>query len=385
MVSPMTTYDAPDPLNTFRDSGISVVDPVTLRLIPDSRPEARRLRSLAGTVPAALARLGSVEQWREGTVASLDLSALEWANPSHPEEFISYRGEIRYSCRVEDSRVQLIDGRPLAALPMVTPGGTPVTLWMHEITEEPARDLCAYELIRWARDLLDQWESPRVTDVSVPVQGFTGGVEIFGLGEPVRQEITVLLRPATPGATWSPPVDTVTLGGSGPVLGWFTEEGADLPCGVFITGSGQWERPGDEPQPGRGDHDRDLYARHHDVAEVRAAAEWVTTGDCAEWLWATTSHEIPDVVWDGVMAAHYLAGPDFGYPDTIGQIIDEPVGEASWRDLATWFTWQSRGEKWSMGHLRSEVGSGRLPALFARFLELWDASATSNAGTSAHG
>lgn len=179
---------------------------------------------------------------------------------------------------MEDSRVQLIDGRPLAALPMVTPGGTPVTLWMHEITEEPARDLCAYELIRWARDLLDQWESPRVTDVSVPVQGFTGGVEIFGLGEPVRQEITVLLRPATPGATWSPPVDTVTLGGSGPVLGWFTEEGAGLPCGVFITGSGQWERPGDEPQPGRGDHDRDLYARHHDVAEVRAAAEWVTTG-----------------------------------------------------------------------------------------------------------
>lgn len=381
----MTSFNAPDPWNSMMQSSVPAVDPVTLRRATELCPNSSRPIALAGQVSPVLARMGVVREHEGHVDALLDLTSLEWPLTARPGEMHSYLGEIRHACQFRDIPVTYVDGHVLVALPMRAPGGEEVTLWMYELDDDPGLQIDLFALVHRARELRRRWDPSRCrrAEVAIPVLGFIAAGEMYGLGVPTFQEISVRLQPDGEDASWATPSAEVIVGARGPVLGWFTGKRADLPAAVFVTRGDQWERPGDRPHIERqqGNHWLSCSAPYG-PEQVRTALDRVEDGQAEEWFREHAAYDVPDVIWEGVMAAKQLTGPDFHYTGNIRPIIDRPIGEATWRDLATWFTWQSRGEYFGYGHILSELENGRLPALFARFLRVWEESTTSPSRTS---
>jgi len=367
------TYDAPNPVSY----AWSAVDPVSLRLALDEFLDTRLPRDLGGSVPSALARLAHVEKRPECIRTTLDLTRLGLEVPVTHGETQGHDSGLRWAFESPSLPVMRVDGRPVTRIPMSTPTGDPVHLWVHEREEERDSPTDFFELTAVAREVMAVWEDSRTetTAVSVPVQQFVATGEVFGLPVPVVQELRVLLRPEGFAATWGSEIeDPVMFGTEGPLLMWFSEPGAELPAAVFLSEGSQWLRPGEDVDLTSHRADPVLYGARGDVSQVRALAEWMAAGRHLAWFRENPDEfNAPEIVWDGVLAAVRLAGPDFRYPEHIKPIYDQPIGEATWRDMSTWFTWQSRGDRFGYGHLTSELRSGRLGELVERFLELWDA------------
>ncbi|WP_156119474.1 hypothetical protein [Corynebacterium humireducens] len=374
------TYDAPNPVSY----AWSAVDPVSLRLAVDEFLDTRLPRVLGGSVPSALARLVHVEKRAEYLRTTLDLTRLGWEVPVTHGAMEGDDSELRWTFESPSLPVMRVDGRRVTRIPMSTPNGDPVHLWVHEQEAEreevgdPRADF--FELTAAAREIMAVWEVSRTetTAVSVPVQQFVVTDEVFGLPVPVVQELRILLRPEGFAATWGSQIpDPVMFGTEGPLLMWFSEPGAELPAALLLSHSSQWLRPGEDVDLTSHRADPVLYGARGDISQVRALAEWIAAGRHLAWFRENPDEfNAPEIVWDGVLAGVRLAGPDFRYLDHIKPIYDQPIGEATWRDMSTWFTWQSRGDRFGYGHLTSELCSGRLGELVERFLELWDAPTT---------
>ena len=77
-----------------------------------------------------------------------------------------------------------------------------------------------------------------------------------------------------------------------------------------------------------------------------------------------------DRVFAGLEARRELAGTDFDYLEHIEGIEQQPISRASVEDLATWFTWLVRGERFCDGHIARNLESGRVRELLTRLLEV---------------
>lgn len=64
----------------------------------------------------------------------------------------------------------------------------------------------------------------------------------------------------------------------------------------------------------------------------------------------------------GVLAAARLLGDDQDYLVNIRELRERPVEGCTRRELATWFTYFARGERFSDGFLAGEIEAGRLLA-----------------------
>lgn len=85
------------------------------------------------------------------------------------------------------------------------------------------------------------------------------------------------------------------------------------------------------------------------------------------WPWV----EYDPRVQAGLQAATELAGgADRDYLDHIEDVHLQPVLDRSRRQLATWFTWTSRGERFVTGHIAETIASGELEQSLLRLLAL---------------
>ncbi|MFJ6417101.1 DUF6508 domain-containing protein [Paeniglutamicibacter sp. NPDC091659] len=75
-------------------------------------------------------------------------------------------------------------------------------------------------------------------------------------------------------------------------------------------------------------------------------------------------------VFAGLEAGQELAGTDYDYLAHIERIQQQPIARATLEELATWFTWLLRGERFCDGHVAQNLESGRVRALVTRLLEL---------------
>jgi hypothetical protein len=78
----------------------------------------------------------------------------------------------------------------------------------------------------------------------------------------------------------------------------------------------------------------------------------------------------PQPVMVALMAALEVTGHDFAYLEHIEAVRRTPIASASSSDLATWFTYLFRGERFSDGHIEGFIRSGQLQAMLERLLEL---------------
>jgi hypothetical protein len=89
----------------------------------------------------------------------------------------------------------------------------------------------------------------------------------------------------------------------------------------------------------------------------------------------------PQPVMVALMAALEVTGADYAYLEHIEAVRQIPIDSASSSELATWFTYLFRGERFSDGHIESFIRSGELQAMLERLLDLSAAAGT--AGSSA--
>ncbi len=75
-------------------------------------------------------------------------------------------------------------------------------------------------------------------------------------------------------------------------------------------------------------------------------------------------------IWDGIEAAKDLLGTDYEYVQHIAAVRARGVPTASPSDLSTWFTWMSRGERFSTGFLAGKISDGELAAITQRLEDL---------------
>ena len=75
-------------------------------------------------------------------------------------------------------------------------------------------------------------------------------------------------------------------------------------------------------------------------------------------------------VFEGLEACQELAGTDYDYLGHIEGIQTQPVSRATPAELATWFTWLLRGERFCDGHIARNLESGRVRELVTRLLEV---------------
>ncbi len=74
------------------------------------------------------------------------------------------------------------------------------------------------------------------------------------------------------------------------------------------------------------------------------------------------------LVWDALVAAHELLGPDYQYLSTMAEVRDAQVDRLSRKDLSTLLTVMVRGERFSTGHLIKFIEDGRLQQALAAAL-----------------
>lgn len=75
-------------------------------------------------------------------------------------------------------------------------------------------------------------------------------------------------------------------------------------------------------------------------------------------------------IWEGILAAMALLGTDYTYTQHIESVVKREIAVATPRELSTWFTWMSRGERFCDGFLASKIADGELEAISRRLVEL---------------
>lgn len=120
-----------------------------------------------------------------------------------------------------------------------------------------------------------------------------------------------------------------------------------------------------------------------DVQVVQELLELLSSGYRAQTVGGGVDekgiHRIPGYDFDkrvdaGLDAALNLTGVDSNYLERIQRIESEPISCASLEDLAAWFTWVQRGERFCWGHIAGQIEDGRLEELLHRLLQLAELS-----------
>ncbi len=111
---------------------------------------------------------------------------------------------------------------------------------------------------------------------------------------------------------------------------------------------------------------RDMLAEGHRV-------EWKGGEKIGHNTFTTAWPNYDARLWTGVEAAQELLGSDYEYVEHIERVQARPIRDASRSDLATWFTWLVRGERFCDGLIGSAAESGELLALLRRLDEVLEA------------
>lgn len=116
------------------------------------------------------------------------------------------------------------------------------------------------------------------------------------------------------------------------------------------------------------------------MERVDALLELLASGYRARWVGGEADaegvHSFPYVdydprVFDGLAAAIELAGgSDLHYLERIAPLKEIPPQEMSVDQLATWFTWVMRGERFTLGHIVWFIEDGSLEIALRRLTTL---------------
>ncbi|WP_298864308.1 DUF6508 domain-containing protein [Microbacterium sp.] len=116
------------------------------------------------------------------------------------------------------------------------------------------------------------------------------------------------------------------------------------------------------------------------LRDGRGMPEWQPSVLQADGSRTLAWPKYPQPVMVALMAALEVTGSDFEYLEHIEAVRRTPIASASSSDLATWFTYLFRGERFSDGHIEGFIRSGQLQAMLERLLEL--SAAAGSAGSS---
>lgn len=76
-----------------------------------------------------------------------------------------------------------------------------------------------------------------------------------------------------------------------------------------------------------------------------------------------------DRVMSGLIAAQELSGVDLDYLRHVDAVSDRGIAAASLADLGTLFTYVLRGERFSEGHIRAAIATGKVARMLDRLAE----------------
>lgn len=110
--------------------------------------------------------------------------------------------------------------------------------------------------------------------------------------------------------------------------------------------------------------------------------QWTPSRMTSSGAWTMPYPQYDDVLMKALWAAQDIVGADFDYLASHKRVREVPLGSVSGAELSTWFTYISRGERFSDGHIAQYVESGELLILLERLLVLRDSlpAVTGDAG-----
>ncbi|MDO5746866.1 MAG: DUF6508 domain-containing protein [Actinomycetaceae bacterium] len=105
------------------------------------------------------------------------------------------------------------------------------------------------------------------------------------------------------------------------------------------------------------------------VRSLTLGGSWIRSGSAQ----CTPSgfYDDDDRVWEGLHAALDMVTPDFDDGDHLDGLKEMPVAQTLPKQLQTYVTYVTRGERFCEGFLASVIDSGRLQETLERFLELY--------------
>lgn len=256
------------------DGGVAAFDPVSLRLaaqdLVNRGATVHLAPNIAGELSRTLTRLSTVETSpAEGiptsAVATVDTRHLRWdLGPFTPTatDFTDYNGAQKYG--VDLGRLPVLDmGDTLVTnVTMRTADDEPLTVWFAELPAELA-SADALELTDFALSTRTFWDEhrsdARVSLVTIPAQqltyqsspdvtdvdewDFTGIVQKFAAAFDETGARVIAQTMMFAGAMFTPP-PTRIFGARGPVVLWFTQDGAEVPFSIIYTSSSAWPAAG---------------------------------------------------------------------------------------------------------------------------------------------
>ncbi|MCG7297971.1 hypothetical protein MHX53_02705 [Brevibacterium sp. ACRRH] len=254
------------------DGGVAAFDPVSLRLaaqaLSDRGGTVQLLPNVAGTQSPILTQLATVaaepaEGIPTSVVATVDTRRLRWdrgALTPKAVDFTDYTGEEKYGVDLGRLPVADMGDTRVTCVDMLTEGDESLTVWFAELPAE-LTSADARALTDLAVRTRDSWEgAERYTAlVTIPAQQLTymaspqaSHVEewdLTGLQQKFAAAFDetgarVIAQTAMFAGAFHMPPPARTFGERGPVVLWFTEEGAEVPFSIIYTAGSAWLKAG---------------------------------------------------------------------------------------------------------------------------------------------
>lgn len=254
------------------DGGVAAFDPVSLRLaaqaLSDRGGTVHLLPNVAGTQSPILTRLATVStEPAQGiptsVVATVDTRRLRWDRGTftpRADAFTDYTGEEKYGVDLGRLPVVDMDDTRVTHVDMLTEDDESLTVWFAELPAELS-NVDASALTGLALRIRACWDDAEAYTalVTIPAQqltymaspqvshvddwDLTGVLQKFAAAFDETGARVIAQTAMFAGAFHMPP-PARTFGERGPVVLWFTEEGAEVPFSIIYTSSPAWLKAG---------------------------------------------------------------------------------------------------------------------------------------------